>query len=175
MELSIRIAELIGPTIEDMGYDLVRVQTTGNRHMTLQIMAEPSDGRDMNVDDCATVSRAVSALLDVEDPIEQNYTLEVSSPGLDRPLTRPKDFVRYAGFEAKVELARPQNGQRRFRGILGGMEEESVLLDMEDGAQAALPFDEIARAKLVLNDHLMAEAGNRNVTEASGRDADEHG
>lgn len=158
MEINRRIAELIEPTLADMGFDLVRVMVAGNRRKSLQIMAEPADGRGMTVDDCAEVSRTVSALLDVADPIADPYTLEVSSPGLDRPLTREKDFLRFAGYEARIELDRPIDGRRRFKGVLGGMDGRSVLLGVEDGAPVALPFADIAKAKLVLNDHLLAMA-----------------
>ncbi|GAB6052289.1 hypothetical protein JCM17960_11090 [Magnetospira thiophila] len=166
MELTQRISDLIEPTIADLGFELVRVQIIGDRHMILQIMAEPSDGRGMNVDDCATLSRAISALMDVEDPISQAYTLEVSSPGLDRPLTRRKDFLRHVGYEAKAELAQPQDGQRRFKGWVRGMEADAVLLELEDGTTVALPFDGIVKAKLVLNDHLLAMAGETKRDEA---------
>jgi ribosome maturation factor RimP len=111
----------------------------------------------MVVEDCATISRAISALLDVEDTIKEKYTLEVSSPGLDRPLTREKDYQRFAGFEAKVEMKRPINGRRRFRGRLLGLEDDVVRITVE-GETRDLPYEEIQRAKLVLNDELLAAA-----------------
>ena len=144
-----------------MGYNLVRVRFHGGRRATLQIMAEKADESAMDVDDCAAISRVVSALLDVEDPISGSYDLEVSSPGIDRPLVRPKDFERYAGFEAKVEMATPIDGRRRFRGQLLGMEGKCVRLKLKGSAAedvAILPFDDIADAKLVLTDALIEAA-----------------
>jgi ribosome maturation factor RimP len=118
-------------------------------------MAERKDGLDMSLDDCALLSRAVSAVLDVEDPIEGAYSLEVSSPGIDRPLTRPKDYERFAGFEAKLETRAPIDGRKRFKGKLLGLEAESVKIEVE-GAALALPLEEIEKAKLVLTDELIA-------------------
>ena len=124
---------------------------------TLQIMAERVDGQPMTVDDCAEISHVVSALLDVEDPITEAYSLEVSSPGIDRPLTRLKDFERFAGFEAKMELRRPHEGRKRFRGRLAGVREGGlVAIRLDDGSEPALPFDEISSAKLILTDELIA-------------------
>lgn len=129
----------------------VRYMTSGRP--TLQIMAERPDGT-MNVEGCTELSRTLSAVLDVEDPIRGNYDLEVSSPGIDRPLVRERDFERYAGFEAKVELAVPQEGQRRFRGLLQGLDEGLVVLQTDQG-MAYLPFEDIDNAKLVLTDALI--------------------
>ncbi|MBB6254927.1 ribosome maturation factor RimP [Nitrospirillum iridis] len=157
MDVQERIAGIIAPSVEAMGYELVRVALTGNARPTLQIMAERVDGAAMTVDDCAEISRAVSALLDVEDPIEVAYTLEVSSPGIDRPLTRQKDFERYAGFEVRVETSQPVDDRRRFIGMLKGVEDGKVLVDMPTGP-AAVPFDLILRAKLVMNDALLKAA-----------------
>lgn len=158
MDPAKRVETIIRPALNDMGFDLVRVQITGAQRRTLQIMAERHDDAGMTVDDCAAISRSVSALLDVEDPITGSYTLEVSSPGLDRPLTRPKDFDRFAGLEAKLELRRPMDGRRRFRGRLRGLSNDTVHIDVE-GCEVAIPFDEIDRAKLILNDELLALAG----------------
>ncbi|MBK8160482.1 MAG: ribosome maturation factor RimP [Rhodospirillaceae bacterium] len=155
MPLTDHIADLISPSIEALGYELVRVTLAGNTRKVLQIMAEPKDGRVMSVEDCARVSRAVSAILDVEDPISGAYSLEVSSPGIDRPLTRPKDFDRYAGHEAKIETHEPIEGRKRFKGILKGVANENVKIDSE-GAELALPLNQIAKAKLVLTDALIA-------------------
>jgi ribosome maturation factor RimP len=155
MALTDHIADLISPSIEALGYELVRVTLAGNTRKVLQIMAEPKDGRVMSVEDCARVSRAVSAILDVEDPISGAYSLEVSSPGIDRPLTRPKDFDRYAGHEAKIETHEPIEGRKRFKGILKGVADENVKIDSE-GAELALPLNQIAKAKLVLTDALIA-------------------
>ncbi|ASG21713.1 ribosome maturation factor RimP [Nitrospirillum viridazoti] len=157
MDVQERIAGIIAPSVEAMGYDLVRVSLTGNARPTLQIMAERVDGAAMTVDDCAEISRAVSALLDVEDPIDVAYTLEVSSPGIDRPLTRPKDFERYAGFEVRVETSQPVDDRRRFIGMLKGIDDGKVLVEMPTGP-AAVPFDLILRAKLVMNDALLKAA-----------------
>ncbi|MEE3626265.1 ribosome maturation factor RimP [Nitrospirillum sp. BR 11752] len=157
MDVQERIAGIIAPSVEAMGYDLVRVLLTGNARPTLQIMAERLDGAAMTVDDCAEISRSVSALLDVEDPIEVAYTLEVSSPGIDRPLTRLKDFERFAGFEVRVETSQPVDDRRRFIGMLKGVEDGKVLVEMPTGP-AAVPFDLILRAKLVMNDALLKAA-----------------
>ena len=147
----------MGPPIEAMGYELVRVLVTGGRRPTLQIMAEKADGSGMSVDDCAGISRTISAVLDVEDPISGEYTLEVSSPGIYRPLTRVKDFRRYAGFEASVDMAEPIDGRKRFSGLLIGVDDaDRVLVETEPGVRCALPFEGIARAKLVLTDALVA-------------------
>lgn len=153
--LAARVEELIAPTIEDMDYDIVRVRLGGDRRTVLQIMAERRDDAAMTVDDCADISRAVAAILDVEDPISQAYELEVSSPGLDRPLTRLADFDRFAGFEAKVETSMPLDGRRRFSGRLLGAEGVNVKLTV-DGEEVTLPFEGIAKAKLVLTDELIA-------------------
>jgi ribosome maturation factor RimP len=150
-----RIASLIEPSLDAMGYRLVRIQVSGGRRATLQIMAERSDEQPMTVDDCADISRAVSTILDVADPIEGTYELEVSSPGIDRPLVRREDFARFAGLEAKVELARPIDGRKRFKGRLLGLSGDAIRMTVEDG-EVALPFAEIQRAKLILNDELLA-------------------
>ncbi len=142
-----------------MGYEIVRVQLSGGRRPVLQVMAERVDGAAMTVDDCADISRTVSALLDVEDPISGAYHLEVSSPGIDRPLTRLKDFERYAGFEARIETKALIDGRRRFKGVLKGIAGERVRVETEDGAVAELPFGGILRAKLVLTDALIAAGG----------------
>jgi ribosome maturation factor RimP len=154
-----RITGMIGPAIEAMGYTVVRVAMSATRRPTLQIMAERVDGKGMTVDDCAQISRAVSAVLDVEDPIDSEYNLEVSSPGIDRPLTRLADFERFQGFDARVEMAEAVDGRKRFKGRLAGIGgADQVLIDM-DGTQVALPFDAIRTAKLVLTDELLAAAG----------------
>lgn len=155
-----RLMSIIGPTVEGMGYELVRVQLSTGMRPTLQIMAERVDGAAMTVDDCAEISRAVSAVLDVEDPIEAAYTLEVSSPGIDRPLTRLKDFVRFAGFEARVETRQPVDGRRRFTGLLKGVDGDDVLVETTVG-EARVPFALLLRAKLLMSDALLkaAEAG----------------
>jgi ribosome maturation factor RimP len=150
----LQVKSMIEPAAEAMGFELVRVRYTTGKRPTLQIMAEREDGT-MSVDDCAELSRTVSALLDVEDPIRGEYDLEVSSPGIDRPLVREKDFERWAGFDAKVELRIGLDGQRRFRGTLIGMTGGNVILETDKG-RAALPFEDIDQAKLVLTDALIA-------------------
>ena len=145
-----------------MGYELVRVMSTGGRRPTLQVMAERIDRAGMTVDDCAEISRAVSALLDVEDPISGAYQLEISSPGIDRPLMKLVDFERFAGFEARVETDRPIEGQRKFRGQILGLADEAVRLGLPEG-ERIIPFTSIRKAKLVLTDDLIAAA------EAEGR------
>ena len=151
------IERLIAPAVAGAGYDLVRLQLSGT---TLQVMVERGDRRAMTVDDCAEVSRLVSALLDVEDPLPGRYMLEVTSPGIDRPLVRPEDYDRFAGFEAKIETAQPVDGRRRFRGRVRGREGANVLIECEDGS-AAVPFADIRRAALVLTDELIAATRER--------------
>ena len=155
MSLPERVERCIAPTVEAMGYRIVRVLLSGKQKPRLQIMAERRDGEGMTVDDCASISRAVSAVLDVEEPIKGAYTLEVSSPGIDRPLVRLEDFERFAGFEARVETNRLIDGRKRFRGRLLGVEGESVRIRVED-ATADLPYVDIQRAKLILTDDLLA-------------------
>jgi len=133
------------------------VAITSGRRATLQVMAEPFDDRPMTVEDCADISRSVSALLDVADPIAGAYTLEVSSPGIDRPLVRPEDYDRFAGFEAKIELSQPVSGRKRFRGRLLGRAGDHVRLIGETG-EVEVPLSAIARAKLILTDDLIAHA-----------------
>jgi len=141
-----------------MGYELVRVLLQGRQNQTLQVMAERRDRQSMTVDDCAEISRSISAILDVEDPIAGAYTLEVSSPGIDRPLTRLQDFERFAGFEAKVETLQPVEGRKRFRGqVMGLNEEDQVRLVVETG-EIVIPLANIKSAKLVLTDALIAAA-----------------
>ncbi|NDE91585.1 MAG: ribosome maturation factor RimP, partial [Alphaproteobacteria bacterium] len=159
MAVTDRIAELITPTLESMGYELVRVHISGGKNnQTLQIMAERQDGVMITVEDCETISHTVSAQLDVADPISSAYSLEVSSPGIDRPLTRLKDFQRFAGFEAKVQLNEPRDGRRNFRGIVLGIEGKDVALEIvpekkgEEPAKITLPFEAIDQAKLVMTD-----------------------
>lgn len=153
--LAERIARLITPAIEAMGFELVRLQVSGSQRPTLQIMAEPNNGRAMSIDDCADISRAISAVLDVEDPIAGAYSLEVSSPGIDRPLTRAKDYERFLGHEAKVETNAPLDGRKRFKGPIKSVDGNAVELSV-DGADLRIPFAAIHKAKLVLTDALIA-------------------
>jgi ribosome maturation factor RimP len=148
------IAPIIEPSLEAMGYRLVRIAFLGARRATLQIMAERIDDAPMTVDDCTEISRSVSALLDVADPIAGAYMLEVSSPGLDRPLTRPEDYDRFAGFEAKIELGQPLDGRKRFRGRLLGRADDHIRLVAETG-EVRLPFADVTKAKLVITDDLL--------------------
>lgn len=152
-----RVEKMIEPVLADMGFELVRVQMFGTKRPTLQIMAERVDGAPMTVDHCAEISHAVSALLEVEDPIQGAYNLEVSSPGVDRPLVRPKDYERFAGHEAKVEMRTLIGGRRRFQGRILGYSDGEVRLDTEHG-EVTLPIDDIQQAKLVLTDELLAAA-----------------
>lgn len=154
-ELLLRIEEIVSPTVVGMGYELVRIAMS--RGGTLQIMIEPANGRPMDVEDCATLSRALSAVLDVEDPISGTYTLEVSSPGIDRPLTREKDYTRWAGHLARVETTQPIDGRRRFKGTLLGLENGAVKLRLDDGKEAHLPLSAVSKAKLELTDVLLDE------------------
>jgi ribosome maturation factor RimP len=158
LDKTAEIARLVEPTLNGMGYELVRVQFGGgDRRPTLQIMAERADRRAMAVEDCAEISRVLSALLDVEDPVQGAYMLEVSSPGIDRPLLRPADYERFAGYEARLELRQPVDGRRRFRGRLAGIESGCVRV-VEPAGELRLPLEEISKAKLVLTDELIAAA-----------------
>lgn len=144
-----RVEAIVAPALAAMGYALVRLKLGGGKPQVLQIMVERADGSGVGVDDCAAISRALSPILDVEDPIAHGYMLEVSTPGIERPLTRLGDFTRFAGQEAKVELARPLAGRKRFRGRLLGVEGEAVRLE-QDGEPLELPFSDIAAARLVV-------------------------
>ena len=166
-----RLAEIVRPTIEGMGFELVRLRLMAGKKATLQIMAERPDGT-MEVVDCAHLSRQVSAVLDVEDPIEREYTLEVSSPGIDRPLTRLSDFERWEGHEAKLETADLIDGRKRFKGILAGVEGDEVLLEIDEGT-IGLEFDWLSDAKLVLTDELVTESLRRSKKRFREEDFDE--
>jgi ribosome maturation factor RimP len=160
-----RLLELLDPVAEAAGYEIVRLRLMGgDKARRLQIMAErPADG-DMNVDDCTRLARALSEVLDAADPISGEYSLEVSSPGVDRPLTRLDDFSTYAGLEIKLELDRMAEGRKRFKGRLAGIEEDSVAIDLEGEAETALiPFGWIVEAKLVLNDELLKRGAEKRA------------
>lgn len=154
--LEARIAHIVEPVAAGLGYRLVRIKLSAMNGTTLQIMAEKPDGT-MAVEDCESISRNLSPALDVEDPIKREYHLEVSSPGIDRPLTRAKDFETWAGHEAKIEMAVAQSGRKRYRGILTGVQDGAagIRLDDAEGTVVWLPFDDIAEAKLVLTDALI--------------------
>jgi ribosome maturation factor RimP len=150
------IERMIAPPLESMGFRVVRVSFGGGSRPVLQIMAEPSDGSGMTVEHCADISRAVSALLDVEDPIKLAYTLEVTSPGIDRPLISREDFKKYAGFDVKFESERMIDGRKRFKGILAGLDDQDRVAVTDDkGVATAIPFTEVRKAKLILTDALL--------------------
>ncbi len=159
------IEALIAPSLAAMGYRVVRAVFTGGRRATLQVLTERVDDMAMSVDDCSLVSQTVSALLDVADPIADSYMLEVSSPGIDRPLFERDDYARFAGFEAKLELQQPLDGRRRFRGRLLGVDGDTVTVNL--GAETVrLPLAGIARAKLVLTDELIKATRPKTRSEA---------
>lgn len=160
-----RIAKMIEPIIEDLGYQLVRIKLSSRDGSTLQIMAERPNG-DMNVEDCAIVSRAISPALDVEDPIDARYHLEISSPGIDRPLVRPRDFQEWVGHEAKVETQMMRNGRKRYRGVIKKADNTQITLYVEDNVGGPVDevflFTELDDAKLVMTDALVSEALKRS-------------
>lgn len=170
-----RVATIVEPAIEDLGFRLVRVKLSGTNGCTVQIMAERPDGT-MSVDDCEIVSKAISPVLDLEDPIERAYYLEISSPGIDRPLVRGGDFERWVGHDAKIELDIPLNGRKRFRGFVRGTEAGEALIelpDVKDGEEslAKIPLSSIREAHLVLTDELIRESLRRGT--APGADQDD--
>jgi ribosome maturation factor RimP len=161
--LEARIAHIVEPIAGDLGYELVRVRVSSQNGMTVQVMAERPDGT-MGVDDCERLSRGISPAMDVADPIAREYHLEVSSPGIDRPLTRAKDFAAWSGHEAKVETEQAVNGRKRFRGVLLGLRDGAAGIRLADGKEAEeawLPLGDIADAKLVLTDELIKAAPRR--------------
>lgn len=173
-----RVAHVAGPVLVGMGYRLVRITVSGRNGCTVQIMAERPDGT-FTIDDCEAVSRMLSPVLDLEDPIDGAYNLEISSPGIDRPLARASDFARWAGHVAKVEMAVPVAGRKRFRGVLTGVEGDGAKLHRDDAradeaSDVVLPFADMAEARLVLTDDLIAEslrrgkAAERAAAEAAG-------
>ena len=155
------IETLLAPVVRAQGYRLVRLRLMGGQRKTLQILAERPDGQ-MDVEDCAKLSRAISEVLEAADPISEEYVLEVSSPGIDRPLTAPEDFARFAGHDARVELVRGVDGRKRFKGLLTGLEGDDVVMNVTDAdegdRQVRFPFTDIAEAKLVLTDRLIQES-----------------
>ena len=174
--LAAEIAALAEPVIEELGLRLVRVKIAAQNGTTVQIMADRQNGA-ISVDDCALISRRLSPLLDAHDPIAGGYTLEVSSPGIDRPLVRPSDFEDWAGFEAKIELKELIDGRRRFRGILEGYEDGEVRLrielkDYDEPQVVGLPVALIAEAKLVMTDSLLKLAQSAKAANDAGHDAE---
>jgi ribosome maturation factor RimP len=163
-----RIAQLIEPSLSAMGYRVIRVAITGGRRTTLQVMAERVDDRSITLDDCEQISHSVSALLDVADPISGTYMLEISSPGIDRPLVRAEDYDRFSGFEADIELAKQVEGRKRYRGRLLGTSEGAIRLLTKAG-ELRFPIEAIARAKLVLTDDLIAAARRKRLEEPDPR------
>jgi ribosome maturation factor RimP len=150
------IAKMIEPEVKSLGYDLVRVAMTGgNSDPTLQVMAERPDTRQLDLADCETISRRLSDWLDANDPIEGSYRLEVSSPGIDRPLTRLKDYDDWAGYEARIALKEPRADRKQYSGTLEGLEGDNVKLTDKSGAAHVLPFSDISSAKLLLTDKLI--------------------
>ena len=157
------LLELLDPVAEAIGYEIVRLRLMGGTTRRLQIMAERPDG-DMNVEDCTRLSRAVSEVLDAADPVSGEYTLEVSSPGIDRPLTRLKDFQTYEGLEARIELDRLAENRKRFRGVLAGVEGQNVGIDLEGEDETAMvPFAWIVEAKLMLTDELLKRGADERA------------
>lgn len=159
------LQKMLEPIVTKLGYELVRVLTIGQKKPTLQIMIDRLDNGNITVDDCAAVSRAVSELLDEKDPIEGQYSLEVSSPGLDRPLTKIEHFKRFAGYEAKIETTVEVSGRKRFKGRLGEIDSENrIHIDMDD-TDYAIAFADINKAKLIITDELLAAAAEAQEIE----------
>ena len=160
------LLSLVAPVVQDSGLELLRIRITGqDGEQVLQIMADRDEGM-ITVEDCERISRSISAVLDVEDPLKGQYILEVSSPGMARPLCRPKDFIRWAGFEAKLELSCAFDGRKRFRGMLSGYEDGEVLMDVpldghEETPTLGFKFKDISEARLVANDEMIADALKR--------------
>jgi len=161
-----RVAVLVEPVLAGLGFRLVRVRISGFAGCTVQIMAERPDGT-MNIDDCEAVSRALSPVFDVADPIEGSYRLEISSPGIDRPLVRRSDFDRYAGHVAQIEMQAPIDGRKRFRGELHGTEGECARIRCDDSNDILLRIDDMAEARLVLTDALVAESLRKSKQRAN--------
>ncbi|MDB5370951.1 MAG: ribosome maturation factor RimP [Roseomonas sp.] len=166
--LEARIAKTIAPTLSAMGYEIVRVLIQGKQTPTVQIMADRMDGRPIGVDDCTAISHAAGAVLDVDDPFTKEWHLEVSSPGIDRPLTRTKDWVRFIGQLATAEMSVPFEGRRRFRGFILGADDDAVRLKLDDGGEITLPRPDMRRAKLVMTDELIAATAAEAGVEQDG-------
>lgn len=157
MQTKHHLQDLLEPIIDELGYEAVRIITMGQAHPTLQIMIDRKDGSEINVEDCAKVSRAVSEVMDEKDPISDQYTLEVSSPGLDRPLTKLEHFKRFSGYEAKVETDVEVERRKRFKGKIVNVDDKNnINFDME-GTQYAIPFDAVSKARIIITDELLKE------------------
>jgi ribosome maturation factor RimP len=150
-----QLTELVEPEVKRLGFELVRVSLQGTRNLSLQIMAEDPKTGQLTLDQCADISRAVSTMLDEKDPIDREYRLEVSSPGIDRPLTRAKDWTQWAGHEAKVTLHEAIDGRKRFQGIVRGVDGDAAVLDLPESGEVRLPLADILTAKLTLTDALI--------------------
>ncbi len=159
------LQDLLEPVITGLGYEVVRILTIGQKNPTLQIMIDRLDGKDITVEDCATVSRTVSTVLDEKDPIKDQYSLEVSSPGLDRPLTKIEHFKRFSGYEARIETAVEVEKRKRFKGVLGNVDEQNRVHIDVDGTDYAIAFDDISKAKLILTDELLQAAAEAQAVE----------
>lgn len=160
-----RIAAIVEPSLQGMGYGLVQVRLMESSHRrTLQIMAERTDGKNMTVDDCAAISHQVSALLDVEDPIAGAYSLEISSPGIDRPLIKRADFEKFLGYDAKMESKLPIDGRKRFKGVLTAVEGDDIVMATEQGTTARVALHNLHSAKLLLTDKLIERYQNNETT-----------
>ncbi len=169
-----RLVELLTPIIDAEGFELVRLRLSGSNTKTLQIMAERPDGT-MTAEDCAKLSRAISVVMEDADPLPDQYMLEVSSPGIDRPLTRLKDYDRWEGFEAKLELTQLVEGQKRFRGTLAGTEDDNICIDLQGEEDTALiPFALIQSAKLMMTDDLITESLRRSKAAEKARATDDN-
>lgn len=156
MQIKHQLQDLLEPVIEGLGYETVRIMTIGQKNPTLQIMIDRKDGAEINVDDCAKVSRAISEVMDEKDPIEDRYSLEVSSPGLDRPLTKVAHFKRFLGYETKIETGTEVAGRKRFKGKTTNVDEKNNISIEMDGETYVIPFEDINKAKIVLTDELLA-------------------
>lgn len=168
-----RVLALAEPIAEDLGLTIVRVRVMSGKRKTVQIMAERKSDGLMEVGDCESLSRELSALLEVEDPISDAYVLEVSSPGLDRPLTDIRDYTTYVGYVVRLELDRLVEGRKRFRGVLAGVDGDNIEIDLENEEETAqIPFDWISESKLLITDELI-EMGQKAKEAAKARNADE--
>jgi ribosome maturation factor RimP len=165
-----RIEKLIGPSLTHMGYDIVRIAISGGKRPTVQIMAERDDGS-LNIDDCEEISKTVSALFDVNELMDGAFTLEVSSPGLDRPLTKPHHFERYQGELARIELEQAVDNRKRFTGIIKGLKDGHIILNSEDG-ELALPFADLAKARLIMEDTDLRSALNKEKKKQAAKKAE---